>query len=296
MSNARTITVGTSEDVTRDHTFSATGPVTATVHLVSGDVASRTTDGTDVAVRISARGPHAQERLDATEVDFDAGTGALTVRSPLRGPGKKGRGLLSFFTNDDIDVELSLPTHSSLDLHTVSGDSIAQGSYGTIEVSTASGDAIVDTARSLEVKTASGDITATSVTESLDAKSSSGDVVILGAQGTLRAASVSGDVSVQVTGTATSEVHSVSGDVAIGVVEGLTVSVNARTTSGDLRSDIDLSDSSETAPADGVVTITTHTVSGDVHIRRASATGSSNFGERVTSWLNKSGWTRFTIK
>ena len=163
-------------------------------------------------------------------------------------------------------------------------------------MATASGDVSVDTARVLKAQSASGDINATSISEKVNVKTSSGDVVVSGAMGDIRAAGVSGDVNVHITGTATSEVHSVSGDVSITIVEGLVVSVDAKTMNGDLSSDIDFSASTTSAPGEGVVTVNAHTVTGDISIKRGAAGSTGGFGPRVTNWLQKSGLTSFSAK
>ncbi|HLK45820.1 MAG TPA: hypothetical protein VKT18_07510, partial [Acidimicrobiales bacterium] len=64
----------------------------------------------------------------------------------------------------------------------------------------------------------------------------------------------------------------VSGDVTVGIPPGRGISVDARSMSGELSSEIDLSSGGgDGEPGGDLVRITAHSVSGDVEIQRAGA-------------------------
>lgn len=288
----------------REERFTVTRPPEVDVHLVSGDTAIRTGDAGEVKVTVLAKGAAAAERLARTEVAFDDATGRLTVRSPLRGPGGKKakkwmefmpsgddeginlRKLLDFSFRDDVDVELTVPAGTHLDLHTASGDLAASGEYGVVAMASASGDAMVDHATELRVQSASGDVTARAVSGTVNVKSSSGDIELGRLGGDIKVVSVSGDVAITLDRAADCNVHSVSGEIVVSVREGLVVEVDAKSLSGDLKSAIDLSDGGATAgPGEETVRITAGTVSGDIFIRRASASTSDAPSGRMAKWL-----------
>ncbi len=78
---------GDGSATSREESFDSSGPVTASVYLVSGDMTVRTAPGTAVGVRVSAHGPKAAQLLADTQITFDHASGHLDVRSPLRNDG-----------------------------------------------------------------------------------------------------------------------------------------------------------------------------------------------------------------
>ena len=106
-----------------------------------------------------------------------------------------------------------------------------------------------------------------------DVTSISGDVTVTDARSGASVKSTSGDVTVRRAWSGSVRAATVSGDVVVGVPPGRGVSVDARSMSGDLSSEIDLGSSAASESSDGtVVKITAHSVSGDVEIQRAPAT------------------------
>jgi DUF4097 and DUF4098 domain-containing protein YvlB len=271
---------GNSDDV-REEEFTARGALEVAVHLVSGDLTVRTGTSTTVQVRVTASGARARQRLADTTIEFDEAKSTLAVRSPLRSGGT--RKWSDFVSNGDIDVELVVPEGSSLDCHSASGDVVAMGNYDAIEFASASGDLAVDQVNDVRVNSASGDVVATRIASSVKIKCSSGDVQIAQVAGDAHLVVVSGDVNAYVDGPGVLDVHAVSGDVTVGIREGLTVAVDAKSVSGDLRSDIELSDSgSLDDESDGRVDLKIVTVSGDVRIRRGGA-----LGDGVSPFVNR---------
>ena len=171
------------------------------------------------------------------------------------------------------DVDVSLPSSDlsaqtitgSLTVKTASGDLTAGKVAGPIKVRTVSGD--------VEIDEAGDDVSIGSSASPADVTSISGDVTVTDARSGASVKSTSGDVTVRRAWSGSVRAATVSGDVVVGVPPGRGVSVDARSMSGDLSSEIDLGSSSESESGDGtVVKITAHSVSGDVEIQRAPAT------------------------
>jgi hypothetical protein len=278
---------GHAEHPTRSEQFTANGPVSVAVHLVSGDCQVKTSDTTVVRVSATTNGARAAQRLSDTIIDFDPSRAQLVVRSPLRGSGShRSSRRFDFGNNNDVDIELEIPAGSSLDWHSASGDLVAQGSYQVVEGQTASGDVIVESADSVRARSASGDVAVSSITAGADLKSASGDVAIGSARGDVALDSVSGDIDGGFTGAGKLKAHSVSGDIVVSVAQGFLVTVDAKSLSGDLRSDISLDGEGAGEESAERVDISAMTVSGDVLIRHgASAPNASKLN--ADHWIQR---------
>lgn len=196
--------------------------------------------------------------------------------------------LLALARGDGGDVRL-VGTVGSVDVSLPSADVTAQSVEGDFRVQTVSGDVTVDrVARTAKIRSVSGDVRVETAKEDVSVQLVSGDVEIGSADGEVDVASVSGDLTIGdarggVSAKSTSgdvivrrawdgavRCHTVSGDVIVGVAPGRGVSVDARSVSGELRSEIDLDDE-RGAGGDGVVKINVNSMSGDVLIARATA-------------------------
>jgi Putative adhesin len=181
------------------------------------------------------------------------------------------------------DVDVSLPSSDlsaqsimgSLSVKTASGDLTAAKVAGPIKVRTVSGDVDFDeVSDDVSLTVVSGDVSIGSAASHVDVTSISGDVTVTDARNGASVKSTSGDVTVRRAWSGSIRAATVSGDVVVGVPPGRGVTVDARSMSGDLSSEIDLADRSGSGDAgDGtVVKITAHSVSGDIEIQRAPAT------------------------
>jgi hypothetical protein len=262
----------------RTASFTSTKEVLAYVSTRSGDVSIDTHDDREILVALRAHSTADQHLLDHVVVTFDAETNVLRVRAQ-KNDGSESllniKELLKKRTWTDgfgggVDVHVTLPSGSSVEIATASGDSEIQGDVVHVKAATASGD--VDVASdvvTLDVKSASGDVRAHRVDERMECQNASGNVKCTGAASTTVIRTASGDVDVVATMAGDISVRAVSGDVRIAVALGLAVDVKGTSVSGDMASSIALDAEGDGASASETVTIEITTVSGDVHIDRA---------------------------
>jgi Putative adhesin len=270
--------------------FETPGDVSLQVRLPSGQVVVSAVAEPRTTVEIVPLGRAGADAIDAIE-----------VRSETRGDGhlitieQKERirwGPLQITWGADVEVRVTCPPGSNLDLSGGSTDLRVDGDLRDAAIKTASGDVrLGDVARRFDVKTASGDVRAGTIASGgqvvtvsgdlevarfaseLVARSVSGDVCIGAVQGPLELSTTSGDVSLNTVDAGEVRVQTVSGDVHIGVGHGTLVFIDATSVSGDLGSDLgvenELSEEADTAGGP-VVPLRVKTVSGDVQIVRSA--------------------------
>lgn len=176
-------------------------------------------------------------------------------------------------------VEVGLPAadvaaqvvEGSLTIKTASGDLDVDTVRGAVKVHSVSGDVRLGTAESeVSLTLVSGDADLGAASRAVEVTSVSGDLTIGDAKDGISASSTSGDVVVRRAWNGRVKVSTVSGDITVGVPAGRGVGVEARSMSGELRSEIDL-DGERPAASDGdLVSIQANSVSGDVVILRAA--------------------------
>jgi DUF4097 and DUF4098 domain-containing protein YvlB len=177
------------------------------------------------------------------------------------------------------DVDVAVPSGDltaelvtgSLSFKTASGDLDLDTVLGSLKVRSVSGDVTVENANDdVSITLVSGDVSLSKAEQHVDVTSVSGDVTIVDAKDGATTKSTSGDVVVRRAWRGVVRAHTVSGDVTVGVPTGRSVSVEARSMSGTLHSDIDLSSDREQEGGEGEsVRITANSVSGDVEIVRS---------------------------
>lgn len=261
----------------RTVTFSPSGPLRVKISTRSGVVRVRALEGNQLDVTLRASSAKFQHLLELATVNFDAANATLEIESQ---PGLSSGSLRAMrgsprswfdFGGSDLDVFVTLPHDSSLEIKTVSGDTELTGVLGDVDVSSASGDVrALDSCRTLEVKTASGDVTTGNILDVLKCRSASGDVRCRAAATKTDIASASGDVDLSVERPGDVVVKAVSGDVHVSVAKGLVVDVNGNTVSGDLGTNIDLDAALGTTNDEEVIFIKVTTVSGDIRVDKAS--------------------------
>jgi DUF4097 and DUF4098 domain-containing protein YvlB len=287
----------------RTETFQTPGKVRLDIRLGAGEIRLETADVQETTVVLeplrdndssaaaveNAR-VELRERADGHEVVID-------VRD-------RGKGL-GIFRGAEVLVSVTCPDGASVESKSGSADVEGRGRFGSVEVESGSGDvefteiaeeARIDAAsgdvqlgsvgRDARINTASGDVQIRSVGGEAKVNSASGDVILREVGGELSVNTASGDVLVRearasVTVNSASgdqeigrvaggsvNLKSASGDVKVGIPEGTNLWVDARSRSGEVRSELPVSD----LPPEGdapVVELRANTMSGDITVARA---------------------------
>lgn len=279
--------------------FETTGPINLKVELLVGDVRITATDQASTSVRLIPQGRGGEELAERFTVEA-RGNDVVVISPKMRDTGFLG------FGKGSIDVEVALATGSALDVRTGSGDITADGIVGDVRAVTGSGDITIQELASGDLKSGSGDLTTRTVRARLNAKTGSGDVVLDTAHGWVDLISGSGDVVVRraearvkaktgsgdiaiaasvddldlLTGTGDVDLGGVhggevraktgTGDVQIGVVTGVAAFLDLNTVTGDV--DIDLEETDGPGDADARASLSVHSGSGDIFVKRAQVT------------------------
>jgi len=270
--------------------FETPGQVSLQIQIPSGRVVVGTTDEPRTQVELISLGRRGQDALEQIQVTHDERGGRHVVSIEQRN--RIQWGPLQISWGGDVEVRVSCPLGTHLELSGASTDFRAEGRYGDVLARTASGDILIgEVAGKLEVKTASGDVSLESVEgENGTLATVSGDVAIGHAASELTLRTVSGDMELRVvdrplTISTTSgdvdlrsleggelRVQSVSGDCRIGIGRGTRIWVDASSVAGDMKSELAMGDEmpEETEePSGEVVPVQVKTVSGDVALVRA---------------------------
>jgi hypothetical protein len=271
--------------------FETPGDVTLQVRIPTGRVVVATADQPRTEIELVPVGRRGEDTIEQIEISHDVRADRHVVTVEQRDRIKWGPIQISW--GGDVEVRVTCPVGSELEMSGASADLQADGSYGKVSVKSASGDVRLGTVSGkLEVKTASGDVSVERVEfELASIVTVSGDVQIVRADGILTLRTVSGDVELGVTRGPTTisttsgdmdlkvleagelRAQSVSGDVRIGVGRGTPVWLDASSVSGSMRSELEVGDAKPTGESGEpveVVPVQVKTVSGDVSIVHAA--------------------------
>lgn len=270
--------------------FETPGSVSLQIRLPSGRVVVTTVDEPRTSVDVIPTGRRGSDAIDAIEVSAEARHSGHLITIEHRD--KFRWGPIQITWGGDVEVRVTCPPGSNLDLSGGSTDLRVEGDLRDVSVKTASGDVkLGDVAQKFQVKTASGDVSVGSIASGGQVVTVSGDLSVAGFEGDLLVRSVSGEVRIgavrgplQLSTTSgditldsveSGEVRAqtVSGDARIGVGRGTRVWIDAASLSGDLTSELGLEDHApqgEQEQLEPVVPLHVKTVSGDVQIVRAA--------------------------
>jgi len=239
--------------------FDTPGPVRLELK-VAGDVHVSTVDGNESTVTLEG-----SPKLAA------ATKGELIGDRLVVGQSRKS--LMSFLERSDgaLDVRACVPHGGTVEIITASGDATLEGIFAALKAKSASGDVVATGALDgdANVETVSGDVRLPRIAGDLTARTVSGDVEAQSVEGSVSVKSVSGDVRVGSLHEGKVNVQSVSGDLELGIASGTSIDVVAGSASGDLSSEVPLSETrgDDTGPT---VVIRSNTVSGDFRVFRAA--------------------------
>lgn len=287
----------------RTETFQTPGETRLDIRLGAGEVRLETAEVQDTTVVLEPLRDNdaTQAAIEGARVELRARGGGHEVVIDVR---DRGRGF-GFSKGADVLVSVTSPEGTSVEAKTGSAEVEGRGHFGSVEVETGSGgvefgeiagDANLSAASgdvqvgsvggNARVNTASGEVTIRSIGGEAKINSASGDVILREVKGDLSVNSASGDVLVREAGasvgvnTASGDqqigsvtsgkvtLKSASGDLKVGIREGSTLWVDARSRSGEVTSELPVSE----LPPDGsgpTVELRANTMSGDITVSRA---------------------------
>jgi putative adhesin len=280
----------------RTESFQTPNPVRLDIRLGAGEVRLEASQTTEATVRLEPLRDNdaSVAAVEEARVEQRGDEILIDVRERRRG-----------FRGSEVLVEVRCPEGSSVRGKTGSADVEGHGRFGSADVETGSGDVqfgelseeakvnaasgdvqIGSVGGEGRINTASGDVQVGSFAAAAKINSASGDVQIGEVGGRLEVNSASGDVAVREASSAVSmntasgdqtvgsvvegkvELKSASGELKIGIREGSTLWVDARSRSGEVTSELPVSD----LPPEGDaphVELRANTMSGDITIVRA---------------------------
>jgi DUF4097 and DUF4098 domain-containing protein YvlB len=280
----------------RTETFQTPAPVRLDIRLGSGEIRLEASETAETTVRLEPLRDNDASNEAIQDARVEQRGDEILV--DVRGSRRFGRGA-------DVLIEIACPEDSSVQAKSGSADVEGRGRFGSVEVETGSGDVqFSDVSGDAEIaaasgdvqlariggrgriNTASGDVQLSSVAGDAKINSASGDVQIREAGNRLEVNTASGDLNVGEASSSVSansasgdqtigsvsegkvDLKTASGDIKIGIREGSTLWVDARSRSGEVRSELPVSD----LPPEGEaphVELRANSMSGDITVVRA---------------------------
>lgn len=187
-----------------------------------------------------------------------------------------------------VDIQVTVPAGSDIDLYSASGDITTDGaigearirsgsgdltlaSVGTVNGATGSGDLRVGELEDGLLGTGSGEISVGHCARQLRARSGSGDIALGTTRGGVHLKSGSGDITVRMAGAGEVVGSSGSGDIQTGVQAGLAVLADATSFSGSVRTDLEPASAPE--PEEDALRLRLRSSSGSVRLYRCEPVG-----------------------
>lgn len=245
------------------------------VRLMSGAVTVRAVDGEVVRVR-------ERDGKALTEAfRIEAGEGRLSLATDEKAGGLDFL-VFSFGRRSSFDLDIEVPTAAQLTIESASADIAVTGVTGPVRLRTASGDMTLrGVGGDLELDAVSGDVEVDATGSiGVRARTISGDLSLRAPRlGRAAIESTSGDIRIDalLDGTGPFEIQTVSGDATIVGRSG--IRVEARTVTGDLRSELphrreSASDRKALIVGDGGAALGFRSVSGDLRVTSPREPGS----------------------
>lgn len=272
-----------------DFDFPLTGPITLSCQLGRGSLTINAEPGRSTAQVQATACRAGSDVLQRSRIELQGDT--LVVRVPNQ-ESRLGLGAVFGQANskDEVDLVISLPAASPMQIRVGSADISLHGRSGNLDLGTGSSDITIDQVDGeLNVRTGSGDLRLAEVTGAARIRSGSGEVRIGGAGGDLTASLGSGRFAVGTvrgavalkSGSGSAELGSVerdvdlvsgSGSITVGLAAGVQARLDARTGSGQVHTEMPLASApSQDRPA---IAVRARTGSGNITVHRAAAVAS----------------------
>jgi len=249
----------------RTETFQTPGAVRLDIRNGAGEVrldASDSRQETVVTLEPMRDNDASNEAVQSARVELHERADGQEVVIDVRGRSKWG------FRGAEVLVAVTCPVEPAVEIKTGSADIEGRGLFKRIDIETGSGDVqFADVSGDAEVSAASGDVQISLVGGEARLNTASGDVQVGMIGGDGRVNTASGDVIVRTAG-GRLEANSASGDILVGIKEGSRLFVDARSRSGDVTSELPVSDTPPEGDAP-LVELRANTMSGDITIHRA---------------------------
>lgn len=228
-------------------------------------------------INLSANERTTPSQLERVIVSYDETIQQLTIDTTV---------LRRMLTTIDVDIEVNIPAHTSLDVTSASADCNVKGTYKSVQIRTANGDIDVSgradtldihtasgdvdvagcTQRTLHIVTASGDIEAGATSHTVQLTTASGDIEAhAAAQTTI--SSASGDVEVEIHQACQATINSASGDIDVRIQPGFLTDVDAKTLSGHIHTNLDFN-TGGTGNTAADIRLQAQSLSGDISVTK----------------------------
>ena len=251
----------------RTETFQTPGETRIDIRLGAGEIRVETAEVQETTVVLEPLRDNESSvaAVENARVELrDRGNGheiVIDVRDRARG--------LGIFRGAEVLVAVTSPEGTTVETKSGSADVEGRGRFGSVKVETGSGDVqIRQIGGEAKINSASGDVIIREVKGELSVNSASGDVLVREAGSSVGINTASGDQELGSVITGKVILKSASGDLKVGIREGTSLWVDARSRSGEVRSELPVSD----LPPDGngpSVELRANTMSGDITVSRA---------------------------
>jgi Putative adhesin len=247
----------------RAERFETPGPITLDLRSPTGEVEIFTGETVETTVELEPLGgERSREAIERARVEL-VGDELLVDLEGER------RRFFTFMRGADVGIRVRCPHGTRLRVSVVSADVRAHGRYGSSEIRTVSGDLLLgEFDGEVGARSVSGDLAVERVAGPARLESVSGDVRLDTAGSSVRAKTVSGDLNLNSVREGEVDVQTISGDARIAVERGSQLHIDASSLSGDLDSDLEVTD----VPGEGEgprLEIRGKSVSGDFRVTRA---------------------------
>lgn len=218
-----------------------------------------------VDVRDRRRGFRGADVLISIECPEESSVRAKTGSADIEGHGRFGSVEVGTGSGDVQFSEVS----GDAEINAASGDVQINRIGGRCRINTASGDVqLASVGGEAKINSASGDVQIREAGNSLEVNTASGDVLVREASSSVSANSASGDQTIGSVTEGKVDVKTASGAIKVGIREGSTLWVDARSRSGEVSSELPVSD----LPPEGDaphVELRANSMSGDITVVRA---------------------------